>query len=142
MAERKALNKSSEYKFPLVGLKDSLENMFLLDGKLLSVALISEKIGSNGFQLPEIYFILAGIRFCINNLFVQDTVTVVTHKRRQFLKKISTSRKICFINSNKAFLLKLFFTRKNNCLYFQNEMKVKNYGFLFMDNWFTSRRLF
>ena len=114
MAERKALNKSSEYKFPLVGMKDSLENMFLLDGKLLSVALISEKIGSNGFQLPEIYFILAGIRFCINNLFVQDTVTVVTHKRRQFLKKISTSRKICFINSNKAFLLKLFFTRKNN----------------------------
>ena len=55
--------------------------------KLLSVAVIFEKTGGNGFYLPEI--ILAGIRFCINNLFLQDTVTVVMHKSRRFLKEIS-----------------------------------------------------
>ena len=43
-----------------------------------------------------------GIRFCINNLSLQDTATVVTHKTRWFLQNISTRRKIC---SNKDFLL-------------------------------------
>ena len=50
--------------------------------KLLSVAVISEKIGGNGFTLARklIY---------INNLFLQDTITVPTHKRKRFLKEIS-----------------------------------------------------
>ena len=118
---------------------------------MLSLAGVSEKLyekwsvlarKSNGFQQSKTQFILAGIRFCINSLFVQDTVTVVTHKRRQFLKKISTSRKICSPNSNKAFFLKLFSTRRNNWLYFQNRIKVKNDGSFFIDNWFISRRLF
>ena len=46
------------------------------------MAVMSEKIGENGFHLPEIKFILAGIRLCINNLPLQDTATVATHKTR------------------------------------------------------------
>ena len=50
--------------------------------KLLSVAVMSEKIGENGFHWPEVKLILAGIRFCINNFSLQDTATVATHKTR------------------------------------------------------------
>ena len=44
----------------------------------------------------------------MNNLFLQDTVTVVTHKKRRYLKEISTNEKICSTSSNKDFLLDLF----------------------------------
>ena len=68
---------------------------------------LKKKIGENGFHWPEIKFILAEIGFCINNLFLQGTSTVATHKRRRFLKDIFTKRKICSTSSNKDFLLKL-----------------------------------
>ena len=42
--------------------------------------------------------------FYINNLYLQDTVTVAMHKG--FLKDISARRKIC---SDKDFLLKLVY---------------------------------
>ena len=49
-------------------------------------------------------FMLAGIRFCTKNFFLQDTATVATHKRRQFLRDISTRQKICYTSSNKTFI--------------------------------------
>ena len=69
-------------EFPLAGMKDSLKNMFSLDVKVTPVAVMSEIIGENGFHLPEIKFILAGIRFCINSPSLQNTTTVATHKTR------------------------------------------------------------
>ena len=38
-----------------------------------------------------------------NNFSLQETVILATHKRRQFLKKISIRRKICSPSSNKNF---------------------------------------
>ena len=86
-------------------MQDLFTNTFPLDGKIkLSVAGVSEiNIEETSFHLTEIKFILAGIRFCIINLFLQDTATVPIHKG--FLKDISTRQKICF---NKDFLIKLF----------------------------------
>ena len=49
------------------------------------MAVMSEKIGENGFHKPEINFILAGIRFYIKNLSLQDTATVATNFERTFL---------------------------------------------------------
>ena len=77
-------------------MKDSLKNIFSLDLKVtFGESNVWKKIGENAIHLPEIKFILAGVRFCINNLFLQDTATVATHKMRWFLKDISTRQKIC-----------------------------------------------
>ena len=53
--------------------------------------------------------LLARIRFCINNLFPEDKVTVATQKKRRFLKEISAGQKICSTSSNKDILFKLAF---------------------------------
>ena len=48
--EQKHTVSTRQNKFTLAKMKDSLKNMFLLDGKVTLVAVISEKIGGNGFH--------------------------------------------------------------------------------------------
>ena len=60
---------SSEHKFSLIGMKDSFENIFSLDEKVT--------FGGSNVKLEGMAFIariLAGTRFSINNLFVENTV--------------------------------------------------------------------
>ena len=106
---KKALNKSILFslgrnKFPLAGTKGSL---FSIHVKVTFGGSHVWKIEDNDFHQPEIKFILAVMRCCINNLFLQNRAAVARHKRRCFLKDISTRRKICFTSSNKDFLLTL-----------------------------------
>ena len=108
-SRKKALNKSILFslgrnKFPLAGTKGSL---FSIHVKVTFGGSNVWKIEGNDFHQPEIKFILAVMRCCINNLFLQNRAAVARHKRRCFLKDISTRREICFTSSNKDFLLTL-----------------------------------
>ena len=86
-------------------MKDSFKNIFSLDVKVTcGGGNVWKKIEEKVFTSQRLSFILAGRRFCINNLSLQDTATVTTHKTMWFLKDFSTRRKIC---CNKDFLLKI-----------------------------------
>ena len=77
-SRKKALNKSMLFsldrnKFPLAWTKGSL---FSIHVKVTFGGSNVWKIEENDFHQPEIKFILAVMRCCINHLFLQNTAAV------------------------------------------------------------------
>ena len=71
--------------------------------------------------------------FIFNNFFLQDIVKLATHKRRQFLKEISSRRKsVPLVVTKKNYYQSS--PRRNNWFYFQEKIKDKSNGSFEIDN--------
>ena len=72
--------------------------------------------------------------FVFNNFFLQDIVKLATHKRRQFLKEISSGRKPVPLVVTKKNYYNQSSPRRDNWFYFQEKIKDKSNGSFEIDN--------